>query len=289
MEDEKQQAQLPKSEEEKNVCGIVMPISAIDDCSASHWEDVKRILCEAIATAGYTPNLVSDANDSGIIQKRIVQNLYNNEIVVCDVSCKNPNVMFELGMRLAFDKPTIIVIDDKTNFSFDTAPIEHLRYPRNLAYFEILRFKQSLSNKIVGTIQASKELGYTIFLKHFGEFKVADIEDKKGSMDEAILSRVNDLYAEVQGLKQTSHYRSPIGEVAINIRKEVLHNLINNEIDKYCEKYNIKRIDLINAEINDDLEELKRLFDYIIRNKQICGLGSSPEIKEEISSALLPF
>jgi hypothetical protein len=64
-----------------------------------------------------------------VTQKRIVQNIYDNEMVICDVSAKNPNVMFELGMRLAFDKPAIIIKDDKTNYSFDTAPIEHLEYP----------------------------------------------------------------------------------------------------------------------------------------------------------------
>lgn len=118
-------------------CGIIMPISSIDTCPAEHWQDVLRILQEAIADAGYEANLVSDADDSGIIQKRIVQNLYDNDIVVCDVSCKNPNVMFELGMRLAFDKPTIIIIDDKTSYSFDTAIIEHLSYPRDLRYGKI--------------------------------------------------------------------------------------------------------------------------------------------------------
>lgn len=286
MPNEKQQTQSPKSQDKKPVCGIVMPISAIDDCSANHWEDVKTILCEAIEAAGYAPNLVSDANDSGIIQKRIVQNLYDNEIVVCDVSCKNPNVMFELGMRLAFDKPTIIVIDDKTNFSFDTAPIEHLRYPRNLAYFEILRFKQKLSDKIAGTIQAAKEPGYTTFLKHFGEFKVADIEHKKGSMNEVILSRVNEIFVEVQGLKRSSFNWSYMEGVAKR-RKERLYDLINNEIDKYCEKYGVQKFDLMKA--SEDSDELKRLFSYLIRNKQIRDLGTAIDIREGITSALLPF
>ena len=113
-----------------------------------HWAEVKKILSEAIHDAGYNPNLVSDADDIGIIQKRIIQNIYDNDIVVCDVSGKNPNVMFELGMRLAFDKPAIIVIDDKTDYSFDTSPIEHLSYPRDLRYFDILDFKEQLKKKI---------------------------------------------------------------------------------------------------------------------------------------------
>lgn len=161
-----------------------MPISAIEDCPASHWNEVKRILESAITAAGYAPILVSDANDSGVIQKRIVQNIYDNEIVVCDVSCKNPNVMFELGMRLAFDKPTVIVVmDNKTNYSFDTAPIEHLIYPRDLSFFTILDFQEKLTDKIKGTITASRDKNYTTFLKNFGEFKIATIEHTEGSLN----------------------------------------------------------------------------------------------------------
>lgn len=285
MTNDKQSAQPPKSEE-KPVCGIVMPISAIDDCSVVHWEDVKKILCDAITAAGYVPNLVSDANDSGIIQKRIVRNLYDNEIVICDVSCKNPNVMFELGMRLAFDKPTIIVIDDKTDYSFDTAPIEHLRYPRNLAYFDIVRFKQSLKDKILGTIQAAKEPGYTTFLKNFGEFKIANIEHKQGSIDEAILSRVNDLFVEVQGLKQFS-YSSSSEEHVYKLKKDLLHSLLNNEIDNYCKKNKVTKSNLWMEK--DDSEERLRLLSYIMRNNQIREFCNSFDIEDEISYVLAPF
>src|ERR1041385_707121 len=126
-----------KKRDRKPTCGIVMPISEMDGYSEAHWSDVREILTEAIDEAGFDSNLVSDADDVGIIQKRIIENLYDNPIVVCDVSGKNPNVMFELGLRLAFDKPTIIVKDDKTSYSFDTAVIEHLEYPRDLRYATI--------------------------------------------------------------------------------------------------------------------------------------------------------
>lgn len=114
----------------RDICGVVMPISAIDGLSEAHWADVLGMISEAASKAGFIANLVSNADDVGVIQKRIIQNLYDNAIVVCDVSGKNPNVMFELGMRLAFNKPTIIVKDDKTSYSFDTSPIEHVSYPR---------------------------------------------------------------------------------------------------------------------------------------------------------------
>lgn len=197
MAAEKQQAQQAEPEVKKPTCGIVMPISAIDDCSAGHWEEVKSILTDAISSAGYEANIVSDADDIGVIQSRIVQNLYNNEIVVCDVSCKNPNVMFELGMRLAFDKPTIIIMDDQTDYSFDTGIIEHLLYPRDLNYHKIITFKDALKRKILGSIENSKKSGHTTFLKHFGSFTPARMDFKEVGFSDMVLSKLDDVQKQI--------------------------------------------------------------------------------------------
>jgi hypothetical protein len=52
--------------------GIVMPISALDEWSEQHWSDVLEIHQSAIESPGFAPNLVSNADDVGIIQKRII-------------------------------------------------------------------------------------------------------------------------------------------------------------------------------------------------------------------------
>lgn len=203
---------------EKEVCGIIMPISAIEGCSSEHWKDVLCILNESIDAAGYTSNLVSDASDSGIIQKRIIQNIYENPIVVCDVSAKNPNVMFELGMRLAFDKPTIIIKDDYTDYSFDTSIIEHLSYPRDLTYWKILDFKKKLTEKIKATVLSSKKPEYTTFLKHFGEYKVAQIQDKKVTSEAVLINALNGL-------------ENRLDRIENSVKKQDIN--LNKNIDKY--------------------------------------------------------
>ncbi len=188
-------------EKTKDTCGIVMPISSIDGCTESHWTDVLDILTESISDAGFEPNVVSNADDVGIIQKRIIQNLYDNPVVVCDVSGKNPNVMFELGLRLAFDKPTIIVKDDKTAYTFDTSNIEHLQYPRDLRFSKIVDFKKKLTEKIVGTYEKAKsDPNYTTFLKHFGEFTVAKLEEKEVPGQEFILEELRNVRLAIQSL-----------------------------------------------------------------------------------------
>ncbi|MFA6238125.1 MAG: hypothetical protein WC635_12400 [Bacteriovorax sp.] len=181
-------------EKEKLICGIIMPISEIDGCSEEHWGEVHEILIEAIETTGFDGNLVSSADEVGIIHKRIIQNLYDNPIVICDVSGKNPNVMFELGLRLAFDKPTIIIKDDKTSYSFDTSAIEHIEYPRDLRFSKIIEFKLKLTEKLRATYEKSnKDANYTTFLKHFGEFTVAKLEKKEVSGQEYILDELKSI------------------------------------------------------------------------------------------------
>ncbi|AZV79493.1 RNA helicase [Parasedimentitalea marina] len=193
----------PDVEPERPMCGIVMPISEIDGCSASHWKEVLGIVAEATENAGYKAKIVSESDDVGVIQTRIVQNLYDSEIVVCDVSAKNANVMFELGLRLAFDKPAIVIKDDQTSYSFDTSPIEHLEYPRDLRYSSIQKFKTDLAKKIKATVEASKKSDYTTFLKHFGKFEVKGLDTKEVSKQEFLASELSSLRNQMSRIERS--------------------------------------------------------------------------------------
>lgn len=217
-----------------------MPISAIDSTTADHWTEVKNIIIEAlenIEEPKFITNLVSDADEVGVIQKRIIQNVYNSDIIVCDVSAKNPNVMFELGLRLAFDKPTVIIKDDKTDYSFDTGVIEHIGYPRDLRFAKIVDFKKKLAEKVQKTYAASlKEPKHSPFLGNFGEFHVASIPQTAVPADAFIVEMLSDIQQDIRLLKRreirvTPGRQSPperfgpIGKNAALIDKAVLEVL----------------------------------------------------------------
>ncbi|PEC23495.1 RNA helicase [Bacillus cereus] len=197
------------SDKEKLSCGLIMPISSIDGCPSEHWIEVKQILIEAVTSIDtydyhFEAKLVSESDDIGVIQKRIIQNVYHSDVVICDVSGKNPNVMFELGLRLAFDKPTIIIKDDKTDYAFDTSVIEHLEYPRDLRFTSIVAFKERLAKKLVATYEeAEKDPNHSVFLKNFGSFKIAKLDETEVSADGAILTMLNDIQQEMVMLRRS--------------------------------------------------------------------------------------
>lgn len=194
-----------KDEKKKVQVGLVMPIAQIDNCGPEHWLEVKSIIIEALAIHEdyqFEARLVSESDSSGLIHKRIVQGLYNSDIVICDVSCKNPNVMFELGMRLAFDKPTVIIKDDKTNYTFDAGGIEHVEYPRDLRFTKIVDFKNTLLRKTIATYEDSlTDSNHSPFLKSFGEFKVAKLDETEVMPIDLIIDKLNEMQSDVASLK----------------------------------------------------------------------------------------
>lgn len=168
--------------------GFIMPISDSEGYIKGHWGRVKGILNDIVdeVDADFDVKvegfLVSDTNGTdSIIQRRIVNNIYSSDLIICDVSDKNPNVLFELGMRLAFDKKVIIIKDEKTSYIFDTNNIFHNDYPSDLNYTEVINFKENLVKDIKEALSDSNQKGG--FLDTFGDFKLATMPKEK-SIDE---------------------------------------------------------------------------------------------------------
>lgn len=255
MEEEKTQIQKP-------TCGIIMPISKIDDCSEEHWLEIRSIFIEAISNAGFEGSLVSDSEDISIIQKTIIQNVYNSDIVVCDVSGKNPNVMFELGLRLAFDRPTIIVKDDATDYSFDTSVIEHLDYPRDLRFTKIINFKEKLARKVTATYEKSKsDPNYSTFLGNFGQYKIAHLENKEVSSEEYILEALKEIKHEIRTIKQKPFQTKGLGIRRKTTTKpsEEATDIVIKHVEKFCDENEIKKSSFSFT----TLDESKDLYNYL--------------------------
>ncbi|RFC37930.1 MAG: hypothetical protein DID90_2727553111 [Candidatus Nitrotoga sp. LAW] len=251
MTSEKHKKNIENDSDKTLTCGLIMPISSIDNCSSDHWIEVKSIIMEAvdsITNLRFSIKLVSDADDVGVIQKRIVQNIYSSDIVICDVSCKNPNVMFELGMRLAFDKPTVIIKDDKTDYAFDTGIIEHVPYPRDLRFSRIVTFKTALAEKVVATHRAAMtDPNHSTFLKNFGKFQVANLEESLIPADKLVIEMLSDLQTEVARLRRFS----PRDDIRRNKNNEAESILkITHAIDSY--RHDNKGIDTIELLGKDD-------------------------------------
>lgn len=187
-------------ETQKQKVGIVMPISETSGYLPGHWNDVLSIIKEVVGNLDLECDLVSENNEVGLIQKDIIRNLYLCDLIICDVSSKNPNVMFELGIRLTFDKPTIIIKDDSTSYTFDISTIRHINYRKDLRYTDIEDFKNTLSKTIRETLEASKKGGYSTFLGNFQIHEIPQLGTVEASISEVILEELKSLRNEISSV-----------------------------------------------------------------------------------------
>lgn len=270
-------------------CGIIMPISLIENCPPEHWNDVLGIIKDVCISNNFTPNLVSDADDLGIIHNRIVENIYSSDIVICDVSCKNANVMFELGMRLAFDKPTIIIKDDVTGYSFDTSAIEHLEYPRDLRFTTINKFKESLGKKLVATYEKAKaDPNFSTFLKNFGKYKIAHLEDREVTSDAYVINAIEELRRDLRVIKNVSlndHGNYSIKTNNGNLNPSKISNIPYKQlIEDYVHDY-MKNINP-SAPFNSE-EVIQEITNTVMKNKKITLLEKDKFMIESIIRDIL--
>lgn len=216
---------------QKPMCGIIMPIADHPEYNSGHWKEVLVIIAEALESTRFEARLVSDDVAIGLIHERIVNNIYNDDIIICDVSSKNPNVMFELGLRLAFDKPTIIIKDEKTSYSFDTGVIEHINYPSSLRFGQIQEFKKELVKRLNATYDKSlNETNYSPFLKSFGKTIVpASIQQTDIAESKYILEKLESLSNDLKSLRINQQMSSD--KTASERQK-----LVNLLVREFCEK-----------------------------------------------------
>lgn len=245
-------------------CGIIMPISEMGTYSEAHWLDVRRIIIAAAKEAEFTAEMVSTGADVGIIHANIINNIYQNQMVVCDVSGKNPNVMFELGLRLASKLPVIIIKDDSTTYSFDTSPIEHLEYRRDLRIFDTLDFQKRLTKKIKDTYTASQQKGYKTFLDHFGNYTLANVEDKAVDLSQfmgAIFSRLDAIEQNQNSTNRRSFVSQSVKNPASTrvIRNE-LKELIQPFVNSYLAGSIINNSDHFESVCRDVTNQVKKVF-----------------------------
>jgi hypothetical protein len=183
---------------QKPICGIIMPISySDDDHTAEHWENVRHVIEVAIEKTGLFPQPVWQNGDFDVIQARILKNLFENEIIVCDISTRNPNVMLEFGMRLTTKKPTIVIAEKGTPLPFDTSVINTEFYDHSLDYVSTAEFIARLAKAIADTRIAVGNGTYHAYLEHF-RFETVEPATISVTADKRIEARLDEIISRLK-------------------------------------------------------------------------------------------
>ncbi len=141
-------------------CFIIMPISDSPEHESGHFMRVyEDIIQPSVISAGYHPQRADEVNETNFIHLDILKKLIDAPIAICDLSTRNPNVLFELGIRQAFDKPVVLIQEKGTPKIFDIGPLRYLEYSKDMKYHEVLKTQEELKNAIEATKAAEGDSG----------------------------------------------------------------------------------------------------------------------------------
>jgi hypothetical protein len=140
----------------KPKCFVIMPIAAPDGYDKDHFTKVyEDIFTPACESAGYKAIRADEVLQTNLIHLDILQKLIDCPMAICDLSSRNPNVLFELGLRQAFDKPIVLVQETGTPKIFDIAPLRYTEYRKELCYREVLEDQRKIAQALEATQQTT--------------------------------------------------------------------------------------------------------------------------------------
>ena len=103
-------------------CFVISPIGEPDSETRKRSDQVlKHVVRPAANSCGYKAVRADEIDKPGIITSQVIQHVVNADLVVADLTERNPNVFYELAIRHALRKPLVQIIRKGEAIPFDVA------------------------------------------------------------------------------------------------------------------------------------------------------------------------
>jgi hypothetical protein len=147
-------------------CFVIMPISDFEPYTIGHFKRVYEFLIKpACLQAGFTPVRADDILNTNYIALDIIKRIITSDIALCDLSSRNPNVFYELGIRQSFNLPVTLIRDTLTNRIFDIQGFRDIEYDEGLRIDNVQNTIDAIAETLVNTYDTkSQEINSLISL-----------------------------------------------------------------------------------------------------------------------------
>lgn len=117
------------TKEEKKICFVISPIGEEGSETRERSDQVlKHIITGPVEQLGYTVVRADKISEPGIITTQIIEHIVDADLVIADLTEKNPNVFYELAIRHAIRKPLVQMIKKGEIIPFDVAATRIIQF-----------------------------------------------------------------------------------------------------------------------------------------------------------------
>lgn len=176
-----------------------MPIADMDGYKSGHFDRVyKYLIKRACEKAGYEPVRADEEQSSNLIVMDILKKIVESDMVLCDMSGRNANVFYELGIRQAFNKATVLIKDKKTPRIFDTSSLRDYEYDESLRIDSVEDDITAIAAAISKTENSSGDVNSLIQLLSIEPAQITNEKIQLTTDSSVLLDAINSLRGEFE-------------------------------------------------------------------------------------------
>lgn len=191
---------------EKERCFIITPIGNKNDEIRRHIDGIIDAVIKPVIENDYEVVVSHKISDLGRISKQIIKEIYNDKLVIANLTTINPNVMYELAFRHSIGKPVVIIAEEGTPLPFDISDERTIFYKNDAqgtldlqddlrTFIDKIDFEQPS-----GPIQdIMSEIGQETYLLN-NTTNTSDV-DESNSL-KYILDRLNSIESSIKSIQQ---------------------------------------------------------------------------------------
>lgn len=240
---------LPEINSDLPTCFIIMPISDSDKYSPGHFGRVyEYIIKPACDLAGFRPIRADDVKVTNYIALDIVKQIIECDMAICDLSNQNPNVLYEVGIRQAFNLPVTFIKDIITKRIFDIQGFRDVAYDESLRIDTVNKTISELAEVISNTYEDKDTVNSLVTLLGI---EPAAVKKTPISLDtELILDSIKTL-----GNRITNVERKPVYNPKIQYSETIEKFRENYDAEKRTtKKYRLlEKEEVLNLKLGDQI------------------------------------
>lgn len=208
----------------KKVCFFVTPIGHSNSPERKRADNIKRYILNDVLSRKFKVVRADELPQPGSISHQVIKMLYFADLVIADLTGSNPNVVYELAVRHAFNKISIHLINKAEQIPFD------LKDERTIVFD--LADPDSVNDCKLELTKVVKEMEKRKFEYSSPVFRVLGVaaatpEEKEGFL-EKMADQIDTIASDVSGLETTlmmsdlddiGDINSAIGDLKADVKK----------------------------------------------------------------------
>lgn len=235
---------------ENGTCFVIMPFG---DPFDKYYEE---ILAPTISKVELVPIRADEINKPGVIINQIWRGIKQAKVCVADVTGRNANVMYELGVAHEAGKPVVQIVQNLHDLPFDLRAYRHIVYETKTPRWANT-LKKQLRDTLIETITDPDSA--LIFPKssYTGEFGA---KSEKEASESALLMAVGPDEASRQMKKILVRAFRSCGKLDRDSALAKIEAIIAEEVDRV-------RMEAENQSIPDDERDFTRLMAKVVASR----------------------